>query len=177
MFRTNIDNAHLKRTIRPLYGWNQATPTAGFLDPDFDRSVPVWPGMVFMKTVGDNYTLIDGTGDPAGLVGLFIGGDGIDELLQQGINALAVWTLDPTAEFEILAPAFDTEATWTEPTDGTTVLVHASTTGDNQGKLVPAGAANASAKPVARLVRVVSPTKIVIGGLRPADVQADAGTP
>jgi hypothetical protein len=43
--------------------------------------------------------------------------------------------------------------------------VHASTTGANRGKLVPAGAANATARPVARLIKVNSATKITIGGL------------
>lgn len=169
MIRTTLDKAHIQRPFRPLYGWTQATPTAGFLDPNWDRSVPVWPGMVFMKTRGDNYTLIDGTGDPAGFVGLYIGGDGVDELRQQGINALAVWTLAPDAEFEVLAPAFDTTASWVDPGDGTTVLCHAGTTGANRGKLVPAGTAGASAKPVCRLVRVDGANKIVIGGLRAFD--------
>lgn len=165
MLRTTLDKAYIKRTIRPLYGWTQATPKSCFLDPNWDRSVDIWPGMAMMKTSGENYTLLNGTGVPAGLCGLYIGGDGIDEVLEQGINALAVWVLGPDAEFEILAPAFDTEATWTDPGNGTDLLVHASTTGANRGKLVPAGASNASANPVARLIKVNSATKITIGGL------------
>ena len=78
-----------------------------------------------------------------------------------------MWVLGPDAEFEVLAPAFDAEATWTEPTNGTDLLVHAVTTGAKRGKLVPAGTANASAQPVARLIKVVSANKIIVGGLMP----------
>jgi hypothetical protein len=166
MLRTTLDKAYLKRTIRINYGWTQATPKACFLDPAWDRSVDIWPGMVFMKTSGQNYTLIDGTGVPAGLGALYVGGDGIDEVLDSGINAFAVWVLDPDAEFEILAPAFDSGATWTDPGDGTELKVYAQTTGANRGKLVPAGTAGASSEAVARLIQVVSATKIIIGGLR-----------
>lgn len=166
MLRVALDKAHLKRTIRPLYGWTQATPKSCFLDPDWDRSVDIWPGMAMMRTEGENYTLIDATGVPAGLCGLYIGGDGIDEVEDQGVNALAVWVLGPDAEFEILAPAFDDAlATWIDPADGTELLIHAYESGANRGKLCPAGTALASADPVARLMKVVSDTKIIVGGL------------
>jgi hypothetical protein len=122
--------------------------------------------MAMMKTVGENVSLLDGTGVPYGLCANYIGGDGIDEITEQGVNAMAVWTLDPSAEFEILAPAFDSTLTWVEPTNGTISLVYASTTGANRGKLVPAGASGASTRPVARLIKVVSSTKIVVGGLQ-----------
>lgn len=165
MLRTTIDKAYLKRTIRPLYAFTQATPNAVYLDPEWDRSVPIWPGMVAMRTSGEQVTLIDGTGHPYGLFGQYIGGDGIDELLEQGINACAAWVLGPDSEFEILAPAFDDAQTWTDPGDGTNVLVHASTTGANRGKLVPAGTAGASTRAVARLVKVNSDNKITVAGL------------
>lgn len=173
MLRTRLAKAYIKRTIRPLYGWTQTTPKSCFLDPAFDRSVDVYPGMVFTKTAGENVTLIGkGTnGTPAnqvpyGLGALYVGGDGIDEVLDSGINAFAVWVLAPDAEFEILAPAFDSTATWTDPGDGTEALVYASTAGATIGQLVPAGAAGASAAPVARLIKINSATKITIGGLR-----------
>lgn len=165
MLRVPLSKPYLKRSIRPLYAWTQATPKSCFLDPAWDRSVAIWPGMAMMRTLGENYSLLNGTGHPAGLSGLYIGGDGIDEVLDSGINALAVWVLGPDAEFEILAPAFDVAQSWVDPGDGTTALVHASTTGANRGKLVPAGATNASARPVARLVKVVSASKIIVGGL------------
>lgn len=165
MLRTSLAKAYIKRTIRPLYGWTQATPKSCYLDPAWDRSVAIWPGMVAMKTSGENYSLINGTGVPAGLFGLYIGGDGIDEVADQGVNALAVWVLGPDAEFEVTAPAFDSALTWTDPGDGTELLIHAQTTGATRGKLVPAGTANASTNPVARLIKVVSANKIIIGGL------------
>lgn len=167
MLRVPLSKAYLKRTIRPLYGWTQSTPKSCFLDPAWDRSVDIWPGMAMARTSGENYTLLGAAPMvPAGLCGLYIGGDGIDEVEDAGVNVLAVWVLGPDAEFEILAPAFDTGASWVDPGNGTDVLVHASTTGANRGKLVPAGAANASVNPVARLLKVNSATKITIGGLR-----------
>ena len=165
MLRTSLDQAYIKRTIRPLYGWSQTTPTHTYLDPDWDRSVDIYPGMVMMKGEGDTVTLIDDTGHPYGLAGLFVGGYDIDEVKDQGVNAFATWVLAPDAQFEILAPAFDTDETWEEPSDGTITLVHAQTVGDAQGKLVPAGVDNASDRPVARLISVVSDSKIVVGGL------------
>jgi len=150
------------------YGYTQATAKSQFLDPvGYVRgtSPVVYPGMVAMKTVGELVNVIDATGHPYGLFGNYIGGDGIDELLDSGINACAVWALSGTAEFEVLAPAFDVAQTWTEPTDGTLKLVHAQTAGATRGKLVPAGAAGASARPVGRLIKTVSATKIIIGGL------------
>jgi hypothetical protein len=168
MLRTTLQLAYLKRTIRPLYGWTQSTPKSAFLDPAWDRSVNIWPGMCMMKTVGQNYTLLNTVGVPAGLCGLYIGGDGIDEVLEQGINAIAVWVLDPDAEFQILSPAFDTAQTWTDPGTGVDTFVSASTTGANRGKLVPAGVGGASTKPIARLISVDSLTQITIGGLNSA---------
>ena len=166
MIRTRMATSYIKRTIRPLYGWTQATPASCFLDPNWDRSVNIWPGMVFMKTLGENVTLINATGVPYGLGALYVGGDGIDEPLDAGINTFAVWKLAPDAEFEVLAPAFDTTQTWTEAGDGTEVLVYAQTAGANRGKLVPAGTSGATAQPVARLLKVNSATKLTIGGLR-----------
>jgi hypothetical protein len=168
MLRTRLAKSYIKRTIRPLYGWTQTTPKSVFLDPAWDRSVAVWPGMVFMKTAGENVSLIDGTGLPYGLGALYVGGDGIDEVLDAGINAFSVWVLGPDAEFEILAPAFDVTSigALTPAVNGTEDLLHAGTTGATRGMLVAAGAAGASTDPVCRLLKVNSPTKITIGGLR-----------
>jgi hypothetical protein len=197
MIRTYLSNDYVKRTIRPLYSWTQATPKSCFLDPAWTRAVPIWPGMGFVRTGGDLVTLAGanstqmgsktmtgtaytgnaGTGTLTqnsvpvyGLGALYVGGDGIDELLYAGINAFAVWVLGPDAEFEILAPAFDATQTWTDPSDGSgAALVAVSTAGSNQGMLIPvtgAGSATATA-PVARLLKVNSSTKITIGGLTP----------
>lgn len=198
MIRTYLSNDYVKRTIRPLYSWTQATPKSCFLDPAWTRAVPIWPGMGFVRTGGDLVTLagagsaqmgtktMTGTGTGSsgstgssftvaqgppvyGLGALYVGGDGIDELLYAGINAFAVWVLGPDAEFEMLAPAFDATATWTDPQDGSgAALVAVSTSGSNQGMLVPSDASSATqTQPVARLLKVNSSTKLTIGGLTP----------
>ena len=46
MLRTSLPLNYIKRTFRPLYGWTQATPKSGFLDPTWGRSVAIFPGMV-----------------------------------------------------------------------------------------------------------------------------------
>jgi hypothetical protein len=165
MLRVPLAKSFIHRTIRPLYGWTQATPQALYLDPAWDRSVNIWPGMCMMRTSGDNVTLINATGNPLGLSALYVGGDGIDEPLDAGVNAFGVWVLGPDAEFEILDPAFDSSLTWTDPGDGTKTLVHAYATTAKRGQLCPAGTANATTRPVARLLKVNSTTKITIGGL------------
>lgn len=184
MLRTKLATAYLKRTIRVNYGWTQATPKSGYLDPAWDRSVPIWPGMAMMKTAGQNYTLINATGTPAGLMGLYVGGDGIDEPADVGVNAIGVWVMDPDAEFEILAPAFDASLTWTDPGDGTAALVYAYTanltggafaginglggalgTKGLRGQLCTAAGTGKTAQPVGRLISVNSATSITIGGL------------
>lgn len=169
MLRTPLNKAWLKRTIRPLYGWTQTTPKAMLLDPAWDRSVAIWPGMCMMKTAGDKVTLLNGTGTPYGLCANYIGGDGIDEIIDQGVNAMAVWVLGPDAEFEILAPAFDDTLSWVDPGNGTTINVHAYTTGAKRGKLCLVGSSGASTRPVARLLKVDSASKIIIGGLSVGD--------
>lgn len=174
MIRTTLANAHVQRPFRVLYGWHQATAQDKKLDPAWDRNTPIYPGMVAMKTRGDMVSLINDTGVPLGFFGLFVGGDGIDEPLTSGVNSIAVWVLDPGGEAEVLAPAFDTEAEWEEPDNGTVALVYASTSGANRGKLVPAGGANASSQPVARLIRVDGANKIVVGGLHAGDAGPDA---
>lgn len=176
MIRTTLDKAYIKRTIRPLYGWTQATPKSCFLDPAWDRSSDIWPGMAMMKTAGENYTLVGSGRNAEGLCGLYIGGDGIDEVEEAGINVLAVWHLGPDAEFEILAPAFDTSTSWSDPGNADVDLVFARTTAATsptattglRGQLVlGVGGTGGSitSRPVARLLKVVSTTKIIIGGL------------
>ncbi len=171
MMRVPLDQAYLKRTIRPIYAWSQATPTAKYLDPAFDRSADIYPGMVAVRAGGDLVTLPNAVGDlPVGLWGNFIGGFGIDELRDSGVNSCAVWTMGNQAEFEVDAPAFDDEQTWTDPTDGTELLIHFWATGADRGVLAPAGASKAShtlsTYPVARLVKVVSANTLMVGGLQ-----------
>ena len=165
MLRVRMDQAHLKRTIRPLYGWTQTTPKSAFLflNEDGSRtfSTPVYPGMVMMHVGGEEYDLADT--EPAsevGLSGLYIGGDGIDEVADQGVNAIAVWVLGPDAEFEILAPAFDPDVL--DATEGD--LLGVCLSGPHIGKLTHDN--NASSKKVARLLKIVSDSKIIVGGLQ-----------
>lgn len=166
MLRTRLNSSYIKRTFRPLYGWTQMTPKSVFLDPAWDRSTPIWPGMVMTKGVGENVTLIGGTGQiPYGFSALYVGGDGIDEPLDVGLNVFAVWVMTPDAEAEVLAPAFDTSLTYTD-TSGAETLLYAGTTGANKGKLVVTGTSGATTAPVARLLKVNSATKITIGGIR-----------
>lgn len=172
MLRVPLNKAWIHRTIRPNYAFTQATPNAAILDPNWNRSVAIYPGMCAMKTSGHNVTLINPTGLPFGLFGEYIGGDGLDEPDTAGVNVTAVWVMGIDSEFEILSPAFDTGASWADPGDGTIVKVHAYVDGANRGKLTPAGQTGRgtlSAKPVARLVAVDSASKIIVGGLSPAD--------
>jgi len=181
VIRTYLSNDYVKRTIRPLFAWTQATPKPCFLDPAWTRAIPIWPGFGFVRTGGDLVAPAGATSSQMGgktmnaattqtpvygLGALYVGGDGIDELLYAGINAFAVWVLGPDAEFEILAPAFDATQTWTDPSDGSgAALVGISLAGSNQGMLIPwASTGNVSA-PVARLLKVNSSTKLTIGGL------------
>ena len=187
MLRTTMAKAYIKRTFRPLLGWTQMTPKSVFLDPSWTQADtmahPAWPGMVYMKTQGEKVVLFgdgDGGGDdaghsnsvPYGFGALYVGGDNINEVLESGINAFAVWVLGPDAEAEILAPAFDTSESWTEYSDGRETLIYvgtdSTTVGGNRGKLVPESTSggNRSSVPVARLLKINSSTKITIGGLR-----------
>lgn len=165
MLRVPLNKSYLKRTIRPKYAFTQATPKAVFLDPAWDNSVPIFPGMALMKTVGDNVVPVDATGHPYGLSAFYEGGDGISEISEQGVNAAAAWVLGVDSEFEVLAPAFDETLSWVEPVNGTITLVHAYASTAKRGKLCPAGTANATTRPVARLLKVNGPTMITIGGL------------
>ena len=170
MIRVRANLAHIKRTLRPLYAWTQATPKSAFLDPAWDRSIPIYPGMVLAQSAGELVSLIGASGVPYGLVGDYVGGDGFDPLLDVGVNATSVWVMGSDAEFEVLAPAFDDTQAWTEPNGTTERLVYAITAGTGRGKLALATngavATAISAQPVARLVKVNSPSKITIGGLR-----------
>lgn len=170
MFRTPLNLAYLKRNLRPLYGWTQATPKSQFIDPAWNSAVDIYPGMVMQKTLGDNVTLLNASGTPYGLASFLMAPRlGIDEITEQGVNACAVWVLGPDAEFEILAPAFDTTASWVDPGNGTTPLVYAYTSGAYQGVLCPSSGSQGpvSSQPIARLLQVASTSKIRIGGLQP----------
>lgn len=179
MLRVKANQSYLKRTIRPIYGWTQATPKSQLLDPMFDATVagvPIYPGMAMMKTSGECVAPLNADGTPYGLSAFYEGGDGIFEISDQGgFNGCAVWVLSEQAEFEISAPAFDATVPWIEPVDGSLALVYAYTAGPKRGQLCPGGltglatGTTVSDKPVARLMKVNGPQKITVGGLQGRD--------
>jgi len=161
MIRTTLSKSYIKRTIRPLYGWHQATAVHVSLDPAWDRSVDIWPGFVMALNGPQQVTLIGSDVQPFGLCAHYIGGDGIDELLDQGINQMAVWVLGgPDAQFEVLSPAFDTSLTYAVGD-----LLYGSNSGATRGKLANSTSSTEGTKPIARVVQVNSATKLTIGGL------------
>lgn len=171
MLRVTLDNVAQQRTLRPLYAQHQATPYGCFLDPAFDRTVDILPGMV-MTRLGSEVVTLFGHGAAAathevfGLSNMFVAPQlGIDEVRPTGTNTFAVWIGDNQSVFEVLAPAFAESATWTNPTDGSkvplrvTIGAHA----DGVGKLTPeAAGATVSAKVAAHLIQVVGTNKIIV---------------
>jgi len=174
MLRTPLAKAYIKRTLRKLYANHQSTPVDSLLDPTWGKTVDIYPGMAAMRLnsaaagASEYVTLLDATGIPFGLFGQYVAPTyGIDELADSGVNSIAVWVLNTDAEFEVKAPAFDKDATWTFPTNGTDALVYAYTGASSsaRGVLCPSGATGASAKPVARLVSRPATDTLIIRGL------------
>jgi hypothetical protein len=159
MFRATITNPSQKRTLRPIYAQHQATTWGGFLNPAWTKSFDILPGTVMARLSAEVFTPFTGAGGqkPFGLSALFVAPNlGIDEVTATGTNLFTVWVGGNQATFEVLAPAFDTTATWTAPVNGGSVLL----TGNAQGKLTPVGATNANG--IAELLDVLSPDKILI---------------
>lgn len=164
MFMVPISNPHLKRTIRPLYAHHQATTWAGFLDPNRDKSIEILPGTVMARKGKEIFTPYTGAVGqvPFGLSAFFVSTTlGVDEVTDSGSNTFTVWVGDNASLFEVLAPAFDQTADWTEPLNGSTTLL----TGNAKGRLTTAGATAANA--IAELIEVVSPSKITVRPFRP----------
>jgi hypothetical protein len=166
MFRTTIQNVTQKRTIRPLYAATQATPWAGYLDTAWNRSVDIYPGMVMAKLQNEVWTLAsNNTHRGFGLSALFVAPSlQIDEVRLSGTNLFTVWVGGQDSAFEILAPAFDTTADWTQPTNGTEVSLTHTLTAHSKGPglLTPVGTANAATAVIAKLVSVVGTSKIIV---------------
>lgn len=162
MLRVPLNKAHLKRTFGVLYGWTQMTPKSMFLSEDHDAAAkPIYPGMVAKKLVGEVVDVANATDtNVIGFFGLYAGGDGINELEEVGVNAMAVWVLGPDAEAYVDAPAFDTEADFTESTGAAPTLLYSGA----DGKITDTGTV-----PVARLLKVESANRIIIGGLHAGD--------
>lgn len=162
MFRPPLSNPAQKRTLRPLYANHQATPWGGFLDPELDIDYDILPGTVMQRLYGEvfaPYTGEDNGSVPFGLSALFVAPRlGVNEVSSTGTGLFTVWVGDNQATFEVIAPAFDTEADWPSVNNtgpGQTLL-----TANSQGRLTPEGA-NAN-NAIAELIDIPSPDKIVI---------------
>lgn len=167
MLKVTLDNVGQERTIRPLYANHQATPWGCLLDPAWDRSSEIYPGMVMSKLDGEKATLASSnTTKVWGLSALFVAPVlGIDEVRSSGSNLFAVWVGDNQAVFEILAPAFDTSASWVQPTDGSKTPLRFTLAGHAQGpgKLTTAAASGTvSTEVAAHLINVVGTKKIIV---------------
>lgn len=161
MFRVTAANPNQKRTLRPVYANHQATPYAGFLDPEWARTFDILPGTVVTRKPGTEVfapCTDPATKKPFGLSALFVAPTlGIDEVTGTGSNNFTAWVGDEQAVFEVLSPAFDVAADW----DAT---VEARLTCTAQGKLTPVGSTGAASATVviAELVEVISTDKILI---------------
>lgn len=113
MFRTTLANVDIKRTIKPLYAYSQATPQ-GFVLAASEASKSVLPGTVLCNVGNGEVKVAETTLVPTGLSAHFAGVNefGIDEVGDSGIDSIGVWVGGKDSQFEILAPAFDTEADW-----------------------------------------------------------------
>lgn len=185
----NLGNVNRRRTLRALYAQTQAYPYAATLDSNFDRTATnpfddaahagkaaIWPGMVAVKTVGENVgpnsdafvgSPSGGNYDarrPFGLFANFVGGE-LDEIGTR--SEVGVWR-GTGSVFEILAPVFN---------DGEGDLANeaANEHGTASGEIYMVADENArllwanSARPgmdwhqaTARLVKFLSPKAIIV---------------
>ena len=171
MFKPPITNVNLQRTIRPLYAHHQATPWAGFIDPEFldNPTVDVLPGTVVYRKEGEVFAPYTGEAGqvPFGLAALFVAPRlGVDEVTATNTNLFSVWVGGNDSLFEILSPAFDETADWTLATDGSRQYL----TGNSEGKLTPTGATAENA--AAELIEVVGPNKIIVRLVTPTPAPA-----
>lgn len=159
MFRPPLSNPAQKRTLRPLYANYQATPWGGFLDPDLDVNFDILPGTVMQRLYGEVFAPYTGAAGtvPFGLSALFVAPNlGVNEVSSTGTGLFTVWVGGDQAVFEVIAPAFDTEATWPTTTGPARTML----TANAQGRLTPAGVNAENA--IAELIDIPSPDKIVI---------------
>ena len=159
MFRPPLSNPAQKRTLRPLYAQHQATPYGGFLDPDLNVNFDILPGTVMQRLYGEVFAPYVGAAGtvPFGLSALFVAPTlGVNEVSSTGTGLFTVWVGGDQAVFEVLAPAFDTTATWPTVTGPARRML----TANNKGRLTPAGVTSENA--IAELIDIPSPDKIVI---------------
>lgn len=175
MLWVNQNNISQKRTCHPLYEQHQITALPATLDPTWAKTIDILPGMVATKLAGDMVTLSDGSAAMKSF-GLFVhfvapsAAFEIDETVNSN-GALAVYRGGPDGIIEITAPAFDTSKSWTEPTDGSEILLVPGAGTLNRGKLCPAVAVDdatvgyevkALADPVAKLYKLVDAETIQV---------------
>lgn len=159
MFRPPLSNPAQKRTLRPLYAQHQATPWGGFLDPNLNFAYDILPGTVMQRLYGEVFAPYVGAAGtvPFGLSALFVAPSlGVNEVSSTGTGLFTVWVGGEQAVFEVLAPAFDTTATWPTVTGPGRYML----TANSKGRLTPAGVTAENA--IAELVDIPSPDKIVI---------------
>ena len=193
MFYTNVANATVHRTLKPLYERFQATPVATFLDPN--ETGQIFTGMVLAKTGPDVVSLCDGaTQVPWGLSALDRNTITINDLNGQSpdLQPFSVWIGGPDAFFTVYATAVPTTVLANQsqggfdinaisagvPTDGsrgtgTTVTALYAGTGTQKGLLtstVPTWTGNAGQgpRPIAELAQVVASNQIIVRLLAPA---------
>ena len=158
-FKPPLSNPSQRRTLRPLYASTQATPWGGFLDPNLNFAYDILPGTVMQRLYGEvfaPYTGVAGT-TPFGLSALFVAPSlGVSEVSGGGTGVFTVWVGGDQAVFEVLAPAFDTSATWPTKTGPGRYML----TGNSKGQLTPAGVTSENA--IAELIDIPSADKIVI---------------
>jgi hypothetical protein len=129
------------------------------LDPSWGKTFDILPGTVMARTTDEVFTPFTGAAGqrPYGLSALFCAPTlGIDEVTSTGTNLFTVWIGGDQAFFEVLAPAFDTTASWVAPTNGSIQLLRSNST----GLLTPVGANNGNA--IAELISVLDTGKILI---------------
>ena len=159
MFRPPLSNPAQKRTLRPLYANTQATPYAGFLDPNLNIAYDILPGTVMQRLYGEVFAPYVGAAGtaPFGLSALFVAPTlGVNEVSSSGTGLFTVWVGGDQSVFEVLAPAFDTTATWPTVTGPGRYML----TANNKGRLTPAGVTSENA--IAELIEIPSADKIVI---------------
>lgn len=163
MFMPPVTNPNQQRTLAPLYATTQATPYAGFLDPEFlkNPTVDILPGTVMYRKKGEVFapltSAVKGTAKAFGLSALFVAPKmRIDEVSGTGSNMFSVWVGGNDSLFEILAPAFDTTASYALKEDGSKQYL----TANDEGRLTTTGATKENA--VAELIDVISTNRIVV---------------
>jgi hypothetical protein len=168
----SVANVGVHRTCTPLYEKYEATPYNTFLDPADTNNI--YSGMVVYRSGADTVKLYDSAIATSGVaarpfgLAAFDRNPNIDDLSQVGLNAVSVWLGGENAFFTISAPAFDTGASLSVPTNGSRVYLYAGSA--SAGSAVGAGVLTTYARagsnsydvPVAELIDVLGATQIVI---------------